>query len=121
MKKIKRKINKQVHLDMSILQISKILMYEFWYDYIKPKYQNNSKLCCMDTDIFIIHIKTEDFYEDIANDVKKWSDTSNYGVVRPILRGMNKKVMELMKDDWGGNIMIKIAALRPLFNNHILF
>ena len=83
----------------AILQISKILMYKFWYDYIKPKYQNKSKLCCMDTDSFIIDIKTEDSYEDIANDIKKWLDTSNYGVGRPILRGMNKKVMELMKDD----------------------
>ena len=46
-------------------------MYEFWYDYIKPKYQNNAKLCYMDTDSFIINIKTEDFYEDIANDVEK--------------------------------------------------
>ena len=56
---------------MSILEISKTLMYEFWYDYIKPKFQNNAKLCYMDTDSFIINIKTEDFYEDIANDVEK--------------------------------------------------
>ena len=53
---------------MSILDVSKTLMYEFWYDYIKSKYQSKAKLCYMDTDSFIIHIKTDDFYEDIAND-----------------------------------------------------
>ena len=61
MKKIKVKMNKPVYLGMSILEINKTLMYEFWYDYIKPKYQNNAKLCYMDTGSFIIHIKTEIF------------------------------------------------------------
>ena len=63
---------------MSILDVIKILMYEFCYDYVKPKYQDKAKLCYMDTDSFIIHIKTEDFSKDIANDVKKWFDLSNY-------------------------------------------
>ena len=71
MKKGNVKMNKAVYLGLSMLEISKTLMYEFWYDYIKPKYQNNSKLCYIDTDSFIIHIKTEDFYKDIADDVKK--------------------------------------------------
>ena len=71
-------MNKPLYLGLSILEISKTLMYEFWYDYIKPKYQNNAKLCYMDTESFIINIKTEDFYEDIANDIEKRSDTSNY-------------------------------------------
>ena len=74
MKKTKVKINKPIYLGMSIPDISKTLMYEFWHDYIKPKYQEKAKLCYMDTDSFIIHIKTEDFYEDIANDVEKWFD-----------------------------------------------
>ena len=69
MKNLKVKMNKPIYLVMSILDISKTLMYEFWYDYIKPKYQDKAKLCHMDTDSFVIHIKTEDFYEDIANDV----------------------------------------------------
>ena len=64
-------MNKPVYLGLSILEISKTLMYEFWYDYIKPKYQNNAKLCYMDTDSFIINIKTDDFCEDIANDGEK--------------------------------------------------
>ena len=77
MKKTKVKMNKPIYLGMSILDISKTLMYEFWYDYIKPKYQDRAKLCYMDTDGFITHIKTEDFCKEIANNVEKWFDTSN--------------------------------------------
>ena len=62
MENIKVKMNKPIHSGFSILEISKTLMYEFWYDYIKPKYQNNVKLCYMDTDSFIIRIKIGDFY-----------------------------------------------------------
>ena len=71
-------MNKPVYLGMSILDFSKTLIYEFWYDYIKQKYQDRTKLCYVDTDSFLIHIKTKDFYKDIANDVEKWFDTSNY-------------------------------------------
>ena len=74
-KKLKLKMNKPVYLGLSMLEISKTLMHEFWYDYLKPKYQNNAKLCYMDTGSFIINIKIEDFYEDIANDVKKRFDS----------------------------------------------
>ena len=70
MKKTKVKMNKPVYLGLSILEISKTFMYEFWYDYIKPRYQSNAKLCYMDTGSCIIHIKTEDFFKDIVNDVK---------------------------------------------------
>ena len=86
-------------------------MYEFWYDYIKPKYQNNAKLCYMDTDSFMINIKTEDFYEDIANNIEKRFDTSNYEDNRPLSTGKNKKVIGLMKDELGGKIMTEFAAL----------
>ena len=61
MRKTKIKIDKPVYLDQAVLDICKILMYEFWYDYLKPKYGDNPRLCYMDTDSFIIHIKTEDF------------------------------------------------------------
>ena len=69
MKKTKVKMNKPIYLGMPILDIKKTLMYEFWYDYVKPKYQDKAKLCYMDTYSFIIYIKTEGFYKDIANDV----------------------------------------------------
>ena len=113
MKKTKIKMNKPIYLGLSILEISKILMYEFWYDYMKPKYGDNVKLCYMDTDSFIMHIKTEDCYEDIANDVEKRFDTSNYEVDRPLPTGKKKRVIGLMKDELGEKIMTEFVALRP--------
>ena len=71
MKKTRVKMTKQLYLDMSILDISKILMYKFWYDFIRPKYGGRAKLCYTDTDSFIIYLKTEDFFEGIFNGVKK--------------------------------------------------
>ena len=91
MEKTKVKMNKPIYLGLSILEISKILMYEIWYDYMKPKYGNKVKLSYMDTDSFIMNIKTNDFYEDIASDVENRFDTSNYEVNRPLPTGKNKK------------------------------
>ena len=91
MKKTKVKMNKPIYLGLSILEISKTLMYEFWYNYMKPKYNNDVKLCYMDTDGFIMNIKTNDFYKDIANDVENRFDTSNYEVNRPLPTGKNKR------------------------------
>ena len=100
---------------MSILDISKTLMYEFWYDYVKPKYKDKAKLCYMDTDSFVINIFTEDFFEDINNDVERWFDTSNYDEndKRPLPIGKNKKVPGLFKDELGGKIITEVVALRP--------
>ena len=69
MKKTEILMNKPVHLGLSILELSKILMYEFWYDYIKQKYGKKAKLCYMDTDSFIEYIKTDDIYKEIVEDV----------------------------------------------------
>ena len=113
MTKTKVKMNKPIYLGLSIFEISKLLMYEFWYDYMKPKYGDNVKLCYMDTDSFIMNIKTEDFYKDIANDVEKRFDTSNYEVDRPLSKGKNKKVIGLMKDELGGKIITEFVTLRP--------
>ena len=122
MKKTKVKMNKPIYLRLSMLEISKILMYEFWYDYVKPKYNDNVRLCYMDTDRFIINIKTNDFYEDVANDVENRFDTSNYEANtsktsalarRPLPTGKNKKVIGLMKDELGGKIITEFVTLRP--------
>ena len=113
MNKTKVKMNKPIYLGLLILEISKLLMYEFWYDYMKPKYGDNIKLCYMYTDSFIMNIKTEDFYKDIANDVEKRFDTSNYEVNRPLPTGRNKKVIGLMKDELGGKIVTEFVTLRP--------
>ena len=98
MNKTKVKMNKPIYLGLSILEISKILMYEFWYDYMKLKYGDNVKLCYIDTDGFIMHIKTEDFYKDIADDVEKRFDTSNYEVDRQLPTRKNKKMIGLTKN-----------------------
>ena len=113
MERTKVKMNKPIYLGLSILDISKMLMYEFWYDYMKPKYNNNVRLCYMDTDSFVMNIKTKDFYKDIANDVEDTFDTSNYEVNRPLPTGKNKKVTGLMKDELGGKVITEFVALRP--------
>ena len=78
MKKAEVKMNKPIHLGQAILDLSKTLMYEVWYDYIKSMYSDKAKLCYTDTDSPVIHIKTNDFYKDISNDVERLFDTSNY-------------------------------------------
>ena len=113
MNKTRVKMNKPIYLGLSILDISKILMYEFWNDYMKPKYGNDVKLCYMDTDSFVMNIKTKVFYKYIANDVEKRFDTSNYEVDRPLPTGKNKKAIGLMKDELGGNAITVIITLRP--------
>ena len=113
MRRTKVKMNKRKYVELPILEISKILMYEFLHDYMKPKYGDNVKLCFMDTDSFIMSIKTEHFYKDIANDVEKRFDTSNYEVDRPLLTGKNKKVIGLMKNELGERIITEFLPLRP--------
>ena len=100
---------------MLILGISKTIMYKFWYDYLKPKYRDRAKLCYTDTDSFIIYIKTEDFFEDISNDVEKWFDTSNFDKnhKRPLPIGKNKKVPGHFKNELGGKIIAEFVAPRP--------
>ena len=98
------------------------LMYEFWYYYIKPKYLDKAKLFYMDTDSFIIHIKTENFYEGIADDVENWFDTSNYDEhdKRPLPIGMKKKVIGLMKDELGGKIIKEFVGLRAKTHAYLM-
>ena len=100
------------YLGLSILEIIKILMHEFWYYYIKPNYQNNAKLCYMGTDSFIIHIKIEEFYKDIANDDEKRLDTSTYE--------FDKKLIGLMKDELGGKIMTEFVAFIPKTHSYLM-
>ena len=71
-------MKKPVYLDLSVLALSKIVTYEIWYDYVKPKYGQKARLCDMDTDSFIVYTKTDDIYKDIAEDVGIRFDTSNY-------------------------------------------
>ena len=106
-------MNKSVYLGLFILDISKTITYEFWYDYLKPKYGENVKLYYMDTDSFIVHVKTDDISEDIAKDAKIRLDSlTNFKIDRLLPKGKYKKVIELMKDELGGQIMKEFVALR---------
>ena len=114
MKKTEIKMNKPMYLGQAILDTSKTLMYEFWYDYIKPRYGDKVRLCYMAPDSFVMDIKTDDFYKDINNDVDKWFDTSNYDKndSRPLEIGKNKKLIGKFKDELSGKIIIEFCALR---------
>ena len=106
-------ISKTVYLGPSILEANKIIKHEFCHDYVKPKYGQEAELCYMDTDSFIVHIKTWNIYADIAKDVETIFDTSNYELERPLLKGKNKNIIGLMKDDLGGKLITELGALRP--------
>ena len=113
MRKVKVKMNKPIYLGLSILELSKITMYEFWYDYVKVKYEDRARLCYIDTDSFVLNVRTKDFYRDISEDVKDRFDTSNFYCDRPLPIGVNKKVVGLMKDELGGGIITEFVTLKP--------
>ena len=114
MGKVRVVMNKLVYLGQAILDLSKTIMYEFHYDYMKQKYNDDKfKLCYMDTDSLIYSIKTEDFYKDIADNVEARFDNSDYIPDRPLPVEKNKKLIGLMKDVLGGEIMKEFVSLRP--------
>ena len=114
MKKTSLTMNKPVYLGMSILDLSKIVMYDFHYRYIKPKYGSKAKLLFTDTDSLLYEIETEDFYKDISGDVKDRFDTSDYPENHPsgIPTGVNKKVLGMFKDEEAGKILKEFVGLR---------
>ena len=110
MRKTQILMNKPVYLVLSKLDLSKTVMFKFWCDYVKPKYDENAKLCYTDTDSFIVQmitddIATGDIYKYIAEDVETKFDTSNFEIDRPLPKGKNKNVTRLMKDELGGQII----------------
>ena len=100
--------NKPVCLELSILDLSKTVMHDFWY--VKPKYGENAKLCYMDTDSFIVHVKTDDVFKDNGEDVETRFDTSKFEMDKSLPKGKNKKVIRLMKGELGGKIMKDIVG-----------
>ena len=107
-------MNRLVYLGQAILDLSKIVMYEFHYNYMKWKYDDDKlTLCYMDMDSLIKSIETDDFYKDIADDVKDRFDTSGYNSSRSLPLRLYKKVIDLMKDELGGEIMTEFVTLRP--------
>ena len=114
MKKTKLVFNKPVYLGMCILDLSKTLMYDFHYNYIKTKYGSKAKLLFTDTDSLAYEIQTEDFYKDISGDIASKFDTSNFPNNHPsgIEAGHNKKVVGMFKDESGGEIIEEFVGLR---------
>ena len=121
MKKTSLMMNKPVYLGMCILDLSKIIMYDFHYNYIKPKYGSRAKLLFTDTDSFLYEIQTEDFYKDISGDVKDRFDTSNYPENHPsgIPTGINNKVLGMFKDEEAGDIIKEFVGLRSKLYSYI--
>ena len=113
-------MDKPAHLGLSILELSKILMYELWYDYVKPKYGEKTKWCCMNTGSFNVSIKTGYIYKDIAEDVETRFDTSNYELDRTLPKGKNKKMIGLMKDELGGKTMTKFVGLKAKTYSYLI-
>ena len=100
-------MNKSAYLGLSILELSKTVLYKFQHDYAKPKYEEKAKLCYMYTGSFIVYIKTEDIYADIANHVEALFDTSNYELERPLPKAKNEKIIGLIKDELGPTAALK--------------
>ena len=113
--KIEVVMSKLVYLGQAILDLSKLVMYEFYYDCVIPKYGLRVKLFDMDTNSLVYHIKTEDFYAKIAGDVYERFDMIGYNAsdASPLPVGVNKKVIGLMKDELGGKIMTEFVVLTP--------
>ena len=113
-KNTKLYFDKPVYVRMCILDLSKTLMYDFHYNYVKRKYDDKAKLLFTDTDNLMYEIETSDFYQNITNDVKTMFDISNYPSNHPsgIPSGMNKKVLGMFKDEAGGNITEEFVGLR---------
>ena len=122
MKKTSLTMNKPVYLGMCILDLSKTVMFDFHYNYIKPKYGNNAKLLFTDTDSLFYEIQTGDFYKDIAGDVKDKFDTSDYPENHPsgIPTGINKKVLGMMKDEAAGKNIKEYVGLRSKLYSFIM-
>ena len=122
MKKTSLTMNKPVYLGMCILDLSKTIMYDFHYNYIKPKYGAKAKLLFTDTDSLMYEIETEDFYKDISGDVKDRFDTSDYPENHPsgIPTGINKKVLGMFKDEATGKIIIEFVGLRAKLYSFIM-
>ena len=122
MKKTSLTMDKPVYLGMCILDLSKTIMYDFHYNYIKPKYGEKAKLLFTDTDSFLYEIQTEDFYKDISKDVKDRFDTSDYPENHPsgIPTGINKKVLGMFKDEAAGKRIKEFVGLRAKLYSFIM-
>ena len=120
MKKTEILMNKPAWVELSILELSKILIYEFWLDYVKPKRSEKAKLCFIDKASFIVYIKADDIYKDIAENVETIFDISNYELDQPSPKARNRNLTGLMKDELGGKIMTKLVELKAKPHSYLI-
>ena len=118
-------MSKPGYLGLAMLELNRILMYEFWHDYVKHEYGKKAKLCYVDTDSFIVYIKTDGIYKDIAEAAETRFDTSSYElecnfIERLLPKGKNKKQTGLMRDKLGGKIMAKFVGLRAKIYSYLI-
>ena len=119
MRKTQMLITKPVNLRVSILDLSKSVVHEFSYGYVKPKYSENEKLCYIDTDSLIVHVKTNVIYIDIAQDIKTRFDTSNFQLDRPFPKRKNKTVIGLVKDELAGKLSKQFVGLTAKLSSYL--
>ena len=113
-------MNTPAYLGLSILEPSKAVIYEFWYDCVKPKYGEKAKLCYLDTDSFFEYIKTDDIYKSIVEDVKIRFHTSSYELEKPLPKGKNKEAIDLIKDELGEKTMTKFIRLKAKTYSYLI-
>ena len=119
MRKTRIYMDKPILVGQAILDKSKELMYQFYYDYLKPKFKDKVNLMYMDTDSFVLSIETDDFFKDIKDDLKEWFDTSGYDKNRVLPEefaknaSVNKKIIGKMKDELGKGHMSEFVAIAP--------
>ena len=112
MEKTAVRLNKPIQIGMSILDLSKTLMYKFHYEYVKPKWEDRVELLFTDTDSLCYKLRTNDFFDDISGDTRAWFDTSGYEKDHALYSVENKKKIGYMKDECCGNQIIRFCGLR---------
>ena len=111
-------LNKPIYVGMSVLDLSKHLMYNFYYNNLKKTYCDKIKLLYTDTDSVIIHVQTEDIYQDIAQNLDNY-DTSNYQPNHPLFSNTNKKIIGKFKDELGGQLLTEFIGIRPKMYSYV--
>ena len=109
-------MNETACLGVSVLNVRKIEMYEYWYDDLKPSYCNKLKLCSMDMENFIVHVKLNDVYADCEEDVETRFSTTNYEFSTPLATGRNKQVISSMKDKLGRRIIRGCCIMTKMYS-----
>ena len=111
-------LNKPIYVGMSVLDLSKHLMYDFYYNTLKARYGENVRLLYTDTDSLIVHVQTDDLYKDMSLNADLY-DTSNYQSDHPLFSTANKKIIGKFKDELGGQLLTEFIGIRPKMYSYV--